>query len=1076
MRKFALLLTMLLFICMAAFSQTRTVTGTVRDDKGNPVPFATVTEAGTRNAVTADENGGFTINIPENARLTFSATGFAAQTVGVTGATITPVLTRGEGQMQEVVVTALGVSRQRKALGYSTQNLSNEDLTRASNPNLATAIQGKVAGVEVRPSSGLPGASAQVFIRGARFFAGNNAPLYVIDGMPVSSEPDYAVGGNGVSGTDYSGRSIDIDPNDIETMTVLKGQAASSLYGTRASNGVIMITTKSGKGLRKGKPAINVSSNVQLDQISRLPDLQKTFAHGSFGAYTNFGSFSWGPEISTLPDNATFGGNVPNAYNNNTPTDATKGRYWSPQKQAWVSPLAYDNAKEFFQTGTTYNNNVSVSQSFDAGNYYIGFGSTNQKGIMPSSAMDRYTAKFSGDFNASSKVTVGINTNFASTDIDKIPSGNNSLLFEIYGAPPDYDLAGTPYREADNPYKQLSYRGGSFDNPYWAVNNNLFNETTRRIFGNTYVSYTPFSGLNIRYQVGLDNYTTDRDEYYELGSATTGGLTAGAANPSAKVPSGGSITNGALMNRTFNSLLNITYNKQLNDDLRFNALVGNEINDNYTRTLSETGTGFNLGGFHNISNTTSQTADEAKYKSRTVGFFANAGLDWRSMLFLNLTGRNDIVSTMPSNNRSFFYPSASLSWVFSELSALKSNNFFGKLRASYAEVGAPGTYQERVYVQHTSGSGFIDNGIQFPFAGTVGYRPSSTLYDPELKAQNTRSYELGTDLRFFQNRLNLEYTFARQTTKDQIFSVPLAGSTGFAQIVRNAGEMGSTVHEAVLSATPVRGRDFQWNLTANFTKVINKVKSLAPGVESIYLGGFVDPQIRAAIGYTYPAIYGTSYQKNSKGQLLIDDDPNSDYYGMPLLGTDSVIGIVTPKFQIGITNTLQYKFVQLSFLIDWKKGGQMYSGANRLINLYGTSAKTAGRATDKMVIEGVKASTVGVNKDGDPNNIEISGADNIQALYTDVLANISEANVYGTSFVKLREVALSFSLPKSVSTRSKFIRGASLSLTARNILLWTELPNFDPESSQGNGNMSGGMDYMSLPQTKSFGLGLHFTL
>jgi TonB-linked SusC/RagA family outer membrane protein len=1075
MTKAVSLLSVLMLFCALALAQTRTVTGTVRDAQGNPVPYASVVVQGTTTGASADQAGKFTIQAAPGAVLEFTASGFQLTKVTVSPEGVVNATLAAASSLNEVVVTALGVSRQKKGLGYATQSLNNSEITRGNNPNVATAIQGKIAGVEVRPSSGMPGASAQIYIRGARFFAGSNAPLYVVDGMPIASESDYAVGGNGVTGTDFSGRSIDIDPNDIETMTVLKGQAASSLYGTRASNGVIMITTKSGKGLHKGKPVVNVSSSVQADQISRLPDLQKTYAHGLYGAFTNFGSYSWGPEISTLPDDPTFGGNKPNNYNNNNPTDATKGRYWSPQQQAWVSPRAYDNAKEFFQTGMTYSNNVSVAQSFDMGNYYIGLGATNQTGVIPSSGMDRYTAKFSGDFNATSKTTFGINANFASTNIDKIPTGNNSLLFEIYGAPPDYDLAGTPYHEPNEPYKQLSYRGGTFDNPYWAVENNTFNEVTRRFFGNTYVSYTPTKGLNIRYQLGLDQYTTDREEIYEIGSASTGGLTAGAANPSSKLPSGGSITNATLVNRTFNSLLNLTYNKDITPDLRLTALVGNEVGDNYSRYVTESGTGFNIGGFHNISNTVSQTASESKYKSRTVGFYANAGLDWRSMVFLNLTGRNDIVSTMPSDNRSFFYPSASLAWVFSELANLKGKGFYGKIRTSYAEVGAPGTYTDRVYTQHSSGSGFITDGINFPFAGTVGYRPSSTLYDPNLKAQNTRSYEIGTELRFFNSRVGVEYTYVKQATKDQIFAVPLAGSTGFSQMVRNAGEMGSTVHEAVLNLIPVQGKDFQWNLTANYTKVINKVKSLAPGVENIYLGGFVDPQVRAAIGYTYPAIYGTAYEKNSKGQLLIDDDPNSSYYGMPLLGTDTVLGVVTPKFQLGVSNTLKYKFVQLSFLVDWKNGGQMYSGANRLINLYGTSPKTANRATEKLVISGVKASTVGPGKDGDPNDIVVTGADRIQDLYTDVLSGISEANVYGTSFVKLREVSLTFELPKNISSNSKIIKGASLSFTARNFLLWTELPNFDPESSLGNGNMSGGMDYMSLPQTKSYGVGLHLT-
>jgi TonB-linked SusC/RagA family outer membrane protein len=1060
-----------------AFSQSRTVTGSVKDDTGSPVPFATVTETGTKNATTADANGNFTIQTQGTGSLTFTATGYNVGVVTPTGNRVNATISRNASELATVVVTALGITREKKALGYSVAAVSADELTQGANPNLATAIQGKVAGVEVRPSSGMPGASAQIIIRGSRFFDGNNTPLYVIDGMPVSSGSDYAVGGNGVTGTDYSGRSIDIDPNDIASMSVLKGQAASALYGTRASNGVIMITTKSGQGLAKGKPVISFTTNYQFDQISRLPEQQNEYAQGLYGTYQNFGSYSWGPKLNTLPDDVKFGGNTPNAYNNNTPSAETKGKYWSPQKGQWVLPIAYNNPKDFFLTGLTAANNLSIGQSGDMGNYYVGLGATNQDGIMPHSGMDRYNARFSGTFNASPKVKVGLSANYSSTNIKKMPSGNNSLLFEIYGAPPSYDMKGTPTHEKDNLYKQLSYRGGSFDNPYWATENNRALENTRRIFGNTYVSYKPFRELEIRYQVGVDQYTTDREELYELGSAPTGGLTAAATNPSTKLPKGGSITNGTLVNRTFNSLLSANYNKNIGEDWRLNVVVGSELNDEYSRYQSSTGLDFNIGGWDNMANTTSQLASESKYKNRTVGFYGNAGLDWKSMLFFNVTGRNDIVSTMPSNNRSFFYPSVSLSWLFSELGGLKDKDFFGKVRASYAEVGAPGQYLEKVYVKGATGSGFLDDGIEYPIAGVIGYKPNSTLYDPELRPQNTKSIEIGTELRFVKGRIGIEYTYSKQNTVDQIFAIPLAGSTGYTEVVKNGGEMASTVHEALLRLIPIKAQDFQWTLVGNFTKVNNKVVSLAPGVENIYLGGFVDPQVRAAIGFTYPSIYGSTFAKNDKGQILVDDDPNSPYYGMPLSGSEGVLGAVTPKFILGVSNIFKYKSFQLSALVDWKNGGKMYSGANRLMDLYGTSIKTAGRESDKLVWpNAVKASTVDANgKGGTPNDIEITGADRFVDLYADAIAGISEAHIYGTSFVKLREVAISFDLPKSVAQKTGFIRSASLSVSARNILLWTELPNFDPESSQGNGNMQGGFDYMSLPQTRSIGVGLNVT-
>lgn len=1062
MNKVFTILTVLMLTGLFAFSQNRTVKGTVSGPDGKPIQGISVQLKGTTFGTATDASGNYEINAPSNGVLTFSGVGFDDQSLNIAGRTTIDVSMKiATTTLNAVVVTALGITREQKSLGYATQGLNADQVTKGANPNLASALEGKLSGVEIRPSSGMPGASAQIFIRGARFFDGNNAPLYVIDGMPVSSDPDFSVGGNGVTGTDYSGRSIDIDPNDIASINVLKGQAAAALYGMRASNGVIMITTKSGKGLKKGKAVIGVSSNFQFDVVSRLPKEQNLYAQGAAGSFVQTASTSWGPLISSLPNNATYGGNVPNAFNNNTPSPQTQGKYWNIKKGAWVTPQVYNNPAQFFQTGLTSANNVSISQRGDFGNYYIGLGSTNQSGVMPSSGMNRYNAKISGDYNVSKKFTVGANVNFASTDINKMPSGNNSYLFEIYGAPVSYDLKGTPISVAGNPYKQIQYRGGTFDNPYWGTRYNNFNEVTRRTFGNAYLTYNPFKELTFRVQSGLDEYTTDRTELYEFGSGPF---------------STGKLTNGALINRTFNSLFSATYDKRLNDKWHINALVGSEVNDNYLRNISGTGSGFINPGFDNISNASTQQTAEGVFKNRTVGFFAQAGIDWKSMVFLNLTGREDIVSTMPPDNRNFFYPSASLSWVFSELNALQGHEFYGKLRASYAQVGAPGTYQVPIYYQGSAGSGFLQEDIEFPMNGIIGFRQNSTLYDPHLKPQNTNSFEVGADLGFVNNRIRLSYTYTNQKTIDQIFSIPLAGSTGFAQIVKNAGDMQSNVHEATLTLVPVRTNAFEWTLTANYTKVMNKVISLATGVDNIYLGGFTDPQVRAAIGYTFPSIYGSSFLRNTAGQIEIDDDNTSPTYGMPLQGNDGVIGSVTPKFILGVNNEFSFKSFHLSFLVDWKNGGQMYSGLNRLMNLYGTSALTGDRGTAKMVIPGVKASTVDANgKGGQANDIVITGANNFQVLYASVYGNISEASIYSTSFVKLRNIALTFDLPKKLAERTHFLSGVSFSIEARNILLWTALPNADPESSQGNGNMQGGFDYMSLPQTRSIGLGLNLT-
>ena len=492
------------------------------------------------------------------------------------------------------------------------------------------------------------------------------------------------------------------------------------------------------------------------------------------------------------------------------------------------------------------------------------------------------------------------------------------------------------------------------------------------------------------------------------------------------------------------------------------------------------GTGFTVPGWNNMANASTQTGSNSFFWDRTVGNFGNLLMDYKSMIFLQLTGRLDKVSTMPVDNNMFFYPSVSLGWVFTELSGLQDNKTlsFGKLRVSYAQVGQAGTYKEQVYVLGGAGSGFLDDGIQYPLGGISGYQQNTTLYDPNLQPQNTSTIEAGIDLKFFQNRLGVDYTYSYQDAKNQIFGVPMAGSTGYAIFWTNAGEMTSKANEIVLNGTPVKADKFNWDLFVNFTKVNNECVELAPGVESIFLGGYETPNIRASAGDTYPAIYGNRFARDEQGNILVDEDPNSSTYGMPYQGDFGKIGEVTPDFIMGLTSNMTIiKNLTFTFRFDWKQGGDMYSGSNRLMNLYGTSAVTEDRESEWVFNEDNGFRWNGYLSDGTPSNIVRGGADDLEAtptIYNDVFGNIEEASIYETSFIKLREIAISYALPDKV-IKSLKIQNLSITAYCRNILLWTTLPNFDPEASQGQGNMQGGMDYMSLPQTTSIGLGLNVT-
>lgn len=1056
-----------------AQAQTVRITGTVTSsDDGMPIPGLSVVVKGTTIGASTDVNGKYSLSVPNDAQtLIFSFVGLKTQEVSIGGRQIIDVVMEPEMlQVEEVVVTALGITREKKSLGYTVQGVDGEDLNKTGNPNVMTALSGKVAGFEVRQSSGMPGAPSQIFIRGARAFSGNNSPLYVVDGMPISSESDYS---SNVTGAAFSNRALDIDPNDIESINVLKGQAAAALYGLRASNGVIVITTKKGKGGALGVPVVSFTSNVIVDKVSRLPEVQQKYAQGSGGVFRPANSFSWGPKLTDLPNNATYGGNNYAGHN---------GEFFDPYKGAWVTPTAYNNPDGFFSdNGYTLNNSINISNTLAFGNYSLGFSSANQVGVVNETGMNRYTAKMAGDFKLAEKWNLGFSGNYSDSDIDKLPSGNDSWLFTVYGAPASFDLMGTPYHQegTHGEYRQISYRrGGVGENPRWALANNSYNEKTKRFFGSSYLEYKPISWVTIKYQIGLDNYTTDNADYEEMG---TGNLPAANQYPTPNnltyaylAPTGGKINKYGVSRRIINSLFTAVFSHKFTDDIEASLMLGNELDHNVSSYYSITGTGFTTPGWNNMNNTNTQIADKDYYQRRTVGFFGNLTLDYKRMLFFNATGRQDIVSSMPRGNRTFFYPSASLSFIFTELDALKSQSIlsFGKVRASYAEVGqAANSFSEvPVYVVGGGSSGFLDYGIQYPLGGASGYKLTSTLYDPNLKPQNTSTMEFGLDLKFLNNRIGIDYSFFRQIATDQIFGVPLPGSSGYSSIMRNAGKMKGIGHEIMFTATPVLLKDFEWTFSMNYTKIVNEVVELASGVESINLGGYTTPNIRASAGDTYPAIYGESYLRDSKGRILIDEDPNSDGYGMPLQGVFGKIGDVSPDFYMSFTNSFTFfKSVSVSAQIDWKQGGQMYSGSNRLIDLYGSSKRTEDRTTP-FIIPGYKA-------DGTPNDIQRGGVGDEGAyeyLYSTVYDGLSEAHIYETSFVKLRELSVSYALPKKVVTPLGLQR-VSVGFVARNILLWTTLPNFDPEASQGQGNMQGGMDYMSLPQTTSYGFNLSLT-
>lgn len=1051
MKKFTFILLCLVIGISTVVAQNTKVAGSVISaDDGLPVIGASIVVKGTMVGTVTDYDGNFTLEVPSNGKvLIVSYVGMLTQEVPVSP-NVRVVLKSDTQNLDEVVVTAMGISKEKKALGYAVQDVKGDKLTQAANSNLAGALQGKVSGLDIKPSSGMPGASSQITIRGARSFSGDNTPLYVIDGMPVTSTPDVDTDlqNNGsVSGADFANRAVDIDPNDIESINILKGQAASALYGIRASNGVIVITTKSGKGLAKGKPQISFSSNLSFDVIGRLPEFQKTYAQGASGKYSPTNSLSWGPKITDLPNDPTYGGNTSNAYTKEYGN--REGMYYQPQRAAagldpWTTPQAYDNAKDFFDTGVTWSNSINVAQALDKSSYSVSLGNTHQDGIIPSTGMDRYNVKVSAETKLHDNWTTGFIGNYITTAIDKAVTSGNGLLRTVYSAPPSYDLAGIPSHIAGDPYTQNSFRG-AFDQAYWAMDNNKFTENTNRFFGNAYANYKTKFGttdhtLNVRYMFGVDSYTTDYVDSYGYGSNTGGGK--------------GQIENYGWTNATYNSLLTINYDWNINEDWGLNVVAGNEVIQSNRGKYYEYGTGYNFPGWNHIDNATTQSASSEYWKKRTVGFFGNVSASYKNMLYLTVTGRQDYVSSMPRGNRAFFYPSVSAGFILTELDALKNDVVnHAKIRASYAEVGQAGDFRENFYSVPTYGGGFYSlTPILYPINGSNGYTPYYKIYDPNLKPQNTRSYELGTDLSFFDNLVILNYTFSRQNVKDQIFDVPLASSTGAGKLVTNGGKLHTNVHEITLSFNPIRTRDINWDFGFNWTKIDNYVDELAPGVENISLGGYVTPQVRAAAGEKYPVIYGVGYKRDANGNRLVDED------GLPIAGEAQVIGKVSPDFIMGFNTTLRLWDCTISAVLDWKQGGQMYSRTSGLADYYGVSKRTENRE-GTIIFDGYK-------EDGTKNDIGITGA-NAQQEYYSILNNIDESSIYDNSFIKLREVAVSYPVFKSNWMQ------VTLNIFARNVLIWAQVPDLDPEASQGNNNMTGAFEDYSMPQTASYGFGVN---
>ena len=1037
-----------------AVAQTQVKGTVVSSEDGEPVVGASVMISGTKTGTITDAEGKFSLNATNGTKLVVSYLGMRVKTVTASTSDDMKIKLDPDNKvLDEVVVTAMGITREKKALGYASQVLNAKDLNTAGTSSLANAMQGKLTGVDIRTSSGAPGASAQIVIRGARSFDGNNTPLYVVDGMPIASTPDWDTE-QSVTGSDYASRTIDLNPDDIESINVLKGQAASALYGIRASNGVILITTKRGSK-ESTKPVITFTTDLSAQTLSRKFKRQDVYAQGTtLSKYNPNASMTWGPKIADLPNDATYGGNKNNAYTNGDLTSHA-GMYYNPKYAAaglsgWTTPQTYDNVGDFFKTGFTQNATFNISQRKNDVSYSFSLSDSYQKGIIPSTGMTRTGARGAVDWKVNEQWKTGFSANYSSVKITSAPGANSGIVNVVYSAPSEYDLKGTPYHKPGDPTAQVLFRSTVFNNPYWWAANDEYSQHTNRMFGNAYAEFTPKLNWGDRYhlvfreQAGIDMYTTNNATIAEIGSAYN---------------TKGEVENRGVQENIFNNLLTANFTAKWGADREwdFGFVLGNEFNHEYRRKWDYDGSGLAFYGQPTIGNTSSMDVHKEYHRQeRTVGTFGQLSLSWKDMLYLTVTGRNDKVSSMPRGNRSFFYPSVSLGWIFTELPALKENKTlsYGKLRLSYAQVGQAGLfYNNYMYVPVYGGVMYIYTPISYPLGGARGYAPYFVKFDEKLKPQNTANWEAGLDLGLFKNLVKLEYTLSYQDVKDQIFDVPTAGTTGYQSLRTNAGQMVTWSHELSLNATVLHHQDYGVDLGVNFTKVRNRVKKLAPGVESIMLGGFVTPQIRAQAGYNYPNIYGKAFKRTADGQLLLDAN------GLPQSTAANVnLGECAPDFTMGFNLHAHYKNLSLSATMDWQKGGCMYNGTLLTMNYFGVTKESLPYHEGTMVAEGINEAT------GAKNTVVVS-----KQAYYQAYNDVTEAGIFETSYLKLRDITLAYQLPK--------LGGVNLSVYAfaRNVLLWAKMPNLDPESSQGNNNMGGYFERFSVPNTSSFGGGLKVT-
>lgn len=1015
-RKNLLFTVMLMLLQVAIFAQSREVKGTVKDSKTNEtVPGATVLVEGTTVATSTNEKGEFTINVEgEGKKLIISSIGYVTQIVPADKDVIVVSFAPNTTLLKETVITALGVSKEKKSLGYSVSEVSGDEVRRSGEGNVIEGLAAKAPGVNVIGSGGTPGASSKITLRGPSDFSGSNQPLIVIDGVPMDNSTNAAAAGDApfnpnLQGVNESNRAIDINPEDIESVTILKGPAAAALYGSRAGNGAIIYTTKRGKA-GKGLGA-TYSSSFEIAKVSKLPELQETYGQGNGGVYSGTTANSWGPTVSSMGKEAR------NPYN------------------------------DFFKTGYTVNNNVAVYGGNETTSLRLGVGNTNQTGVVPNTAFKRTSIRLTTDSKLTNQLTAGGTIDYGNTQVKRAQNGSNlsGVMLSLTRTPVSFDMRD--YINGDGTQNQYY---AAYDNPLFTAYKNPYTDQTNRILGNVYLDYKPLESLSFVWKVGTDVYTTNTQQIYALNSL---------GNDNADGT--GQINKTSYSFRNLYTDLIMKYNKQLTKDIGFDGLIGYNFIYNESEYLFTRGRKLNVPDNYNLGNASEYYASNSASYQKVNSAFIDMTFDFKRMLYLTLTGRNEWNTAFGKNGKSFFYPKADVAWVFSETVKLPTWFSFGKVRVAYSSVGiAPDPYTDRTYYGVPFYTDGFTNGNTLPYLGQSGYAISSTLGNANLKPETVVGLEGGVDLRFFTGRLTFEATLYNQTSKDLLILQPTAASSGYTARYVNAGEMVNKGIELALGADIIKTEHFNWNMNVGWSTNKNKVTKLTNGVEQFNIEiGFGDPSSYAIVGQPYGVFYGTTWKRNGNGDLLLDAD------GLPQMNpVAEKIGDPNPDWLMNINNTLTYKAWSFNFLWDFRHGGDIWNGTKSSLNYRGKTKDSEDRE-GTYTIEGIY-------DEGTPNAGQASSASidafSYYAYYKGQLG-AGENAIEDGSWVRLRTVGLSYRFDLTKKEKKQTFKYVELGVSGRNLLLFTKYSGVDPETSlTGAGSNISGYDYFNNPGTKSF--------